>query len=242
MPLTLLDSSWQKGINEKPGHKWDPPQLTHIFLFTRGCFKLLYLLLKKRCGHFRPGAPRSTGSRFLLPLLEWYGFRDRGSSTVCKFSPAFYLFINHFVFQLSASLLWKCPILLTLCMFGNDASHYHLIFWGSWNCAFSKQFWAESPDVTVLSEIECINLILQYIYIFLFFLPLLVKSMAVEIFMWTVSEDLCVYEIVNRADSAVIVPGFCMCSAESPVSRWRDSSFAQWLLKSLYCFYCWMQV
>lgn len=171
MPLTLLDSSWQKGINEKPGHKWDPPQLPHLFLFTRGCFKMLYLLLKKRCGHFRPGAPRSTGSRFLLLLLEWYGFRDRGSSTVCTFSPAFYLFINHFVFRLSASLLWKCPILLTLCMFGNDASHYHLIFWGSWNCAFSKQFWAESPDVTVLSEIECINLILQYIYIFLFFLP-----------------------------------------------------------------------
>ena len=155
----------------EPGHKWDPPQLTHLFLFTRGCFKMLYLLLKKHGGHFRPGAPHSTGSRSLLPLLEWYGFRDRGSSTVCTFSPAFYLFINHFVFRLSASVLWKCPILLTLCMFGNDASHYHLIFWGSWNCAFSKQFWAESPDVTVLSEIECINLILQYIYIFLFFSP-----------------------------------------------------------------------
>lgn len=41
--------------------------------------------------------------------------------------------------------------------------------------------------------------------------------MAVEIFMWTVSEDLCVYEIVNRADSAVIVSSWVFVCAQQKV-------------------------
>lgn len=134
---------------------------------------------------------------------------------------AFYLFTYYFVLWLSASLLWKCPILLSLCMFGNDASYYHLIFWCSWNGVFSKQLWAESPDLTVPSEIECISLILQYICCFQLFLPLLLKSAAVEVLMQAVSEDLFLYKTVNRMDTAVIVSSqffYVLYSAECPLS------------------------
>lgn len=93
---------------------------------------------------------------------------------------------------------------------------YHL--WGSWNCVFSKQFWAGSPDLTVPWEIECITLSLQYIYSSQLFHPLVLKSTAAGMFMQAVSEDLFLHKMVNRTDTAVIVSSqLFMHSAECPV-------------------------
>lgn len=127
--------------------------------------------------------------------------------------------------------------------------------WGSWNCVFSKQFWAESPDLTVLSEIECITLSLQYIYCFQLFLPLLLKSAAVETFIQAASEDLFLYKTVNRTYcSYSLLPAFCVLSRMSCVVTHVDelvfycmetvalgcwTNFHIWVLWSWQCcFYC----
>lgn len=165
-PMPSLDSPWQKVRTTL--------QLTHLLLYKA--------MLIVHYGNFSLKAPKR---------VEFYvaSVNVHTSSVAAKAhpvrSPRFLFYYS--VMWLCCSLLWGCPISLSFCAFGNDVSYYHLILGGSWNCVFSKQFWAERPDLTVLSGFECITSTLQYIYYLQLFLSLLLKSSAVEVFMQTVS-------------------------------------------------------
>ncbi len=149
------------------------------------------------------------------------------------------LLLKHSLYIFKDLYLLFC--FLTVCLPALGMSHFTVIvhiwqwciilpphLWGSWNCVVSKQFWADSPGITVLSEIECITLSLQNIYCFQLCLPLLLKSTAVETFIQAVSEDLFLYKTVNRTDTAVIV--FSQLSVYSAVCP------VWWLMLMSLCF------